>query len=66
MPIRDFIARAQVAGASRFRIMNRHVLPNLLNSLIVPAALWFGWVILLEATLMEATLMEAMLIEATL
>jgi hypothetical protein len=46
--------------------MNRHVLPNLLNSLIVPAALWFGWVILLEATLMEATLMEEMLIEATL
>jgi peptide/nickel transport system permease protein len=48
---RDFIARARVAGASHFRIMYRHILPNLLNSLIVLATLWFGWVILLEATL---------------
>ena len=47
----DFIARARVAGASHVRIMFRHIFPNVVNSLIVLATLWAGWVILLEATL---------------
>jgi peptide/nickel transport system permease protein len=47
----DFVARARVAGASHFRIMRVHILPNLLNSLIVLSTLWVAFVILLEATL---------------
>ena len=47
----DFIARARVAGASDFRIIVRHVFPNVVNTLIVIATLQVGVVILLEATL---------------
>jgi peptide/nickel transport system permease protein len=48
---RDFIHRARVAGASHFRVMTRHILPNVVNSLIVLATLQVGYVIILEATL---------------
>lgn len=51
MKHRDFIARAKVAGASDFRILTRHVFPNVLNTLIVLLTLNVGQVILLEATL---------------
>ncbi len=47
----DYIARARVAGASGFRIITRHVFPNLLNTLIVLVTLQIGFVILLEASL---------------
>jgi peptide/nickel transport system permease protein len=47
----DFIARAKVAGSSPIRIMFRHVLPNVVNTLIVLVTLQVGTVILLEATL---------------
>ena len=47
----DFIARARVAGASNFRMITRHVFPNVVNTLIVIATLQIGVVILLEATL---------------
>ena len=48
---RDFVARARVAGASEFRIMVRHILPNVANTVIVLATLQVGSVIVLEATL---------------
>ena len=48
---RDFIGRAQVAGASNFRIMYRHIFPNLLNTTVVLATLEVGHVIILESTL---------------
>ena len=48
---RDFVARAKVAGASNARIMLKHVLPNIFNSLIVLATLQVGFVIVLESTL---------------
>jgi peptide/nickel transport system permease protein len=48
---RDFIARARVAGASDLRIMLRHILPNVVNTIIVMATLQVGVVIILEATL---------------
>lgn len=48
---RDFIARARVAGASNLRIMLRHILPNLVNTMIVLATLQIGFVIVLEAGL---------------
>lgn len=47
----DFISRAKVAGASNARIIARHVLPNVVNTIIVLATLEVGQVILLEATL---------------
>ena len=47
----DYIDRARVAGASGLRIMLRHVLPNITNTLIVLATLQVGFVILLEAGL---------------
>ena len=47
----DFIARARVSGASDVRIMSRHVLPNVVNSLIVLATLEVGQVIIFEASL---------------
>ena len=49
--LQDFIARAQVSGASHRRIMFRHVLPNVFNSIIVLATLNVGFVIILESTL---------------
>ncbi len=48
---RDFIARARVAGASDFRIMFRHILPNIFSTLLVLATLQVGSVITLESTL---------------
>ena len=47
----DFIARAQVAGASPFRIMVRHIFPNVVNTVVVLATLEVGHVIILESTL---------------
>ena len=47
----DFIARAQVSGASSFRIIVRHVFPNVVNSIVVLATLQVGFVILLESSL---------------
>ena len=49
--VQDFVARAQVAGSSHRRIMLRHVLPNIFNSLVVLATLQVGFVIILESTL---------------
>ena len=48
---RAFVERAKVAGASHFRIITRHLLPNLLNSLVVLATLQLGAVIIFEASL---------------
>ncbi len=47
----DYIARARVSGASSLRIMLKHILPNITNTLIVLATLQVGFVILLEAGL---------------
>ena len=47
----DYIARARVSGASHIRIMVRHILPNITNTVIVLATLQVGFVILLEAGL---------------
>ncbi len=49
--VQDYISRAQVAGSSHRRIMARHVLPNVFNSLVVLATLQVGFVIILESTL---------------
>jgi len=48
---RDFVKLARVAGASKWRIMTAHILPNVLNSVVVLLTLQLGFVIILEATL---------------
>ncbi len=49
--VQDFVSRALVAGSSHRRIMIRHILPNVFNSLVVLATLQVGFVIILESTL---------------
>src|ERR1051325_3274238 len=48
---REFVRLAVVAGCSKWTIMKRHILPNVLNSAIVIASLQLGVVIIAEATL---------------
>jgi peptide/nickel transport system permease protein len=48
---RDFVKLAQIAGASSWQIMITHILPNVLNSVMVLLTLQLGFVIILEATL---------------
>lgn len=48
---RDFVDLARVAGVSPIRIMFKHVLPNINNSLMVLITLMVGWAILTEASL---------------
>src|SRR5712672_2381860 len=47
---REFVRLAIVAGCSKWSIMLRHILPNVLNSAIVLGTLMLGVVILTEAT----------------
>jgi peptide/nickel transport system permease protein len=47
----DFVAQARVNGASDFRIMIRHIFPNVINSLVVMMPLSGGMIILSEAAL---------------
>ena len=48
---RDFVKLARIAGASSLRIMFIHILPNVLNSVVVLLTLQLGFVIIVEATL---------------
>ena len=48
---RDYVASARVAGASRPRIIIRHILPSVINLVIVTATLSTGTIILTEASL---------------
>jgi peptide/nickel transport system permease protein len=48
---RDFVTLARIAGASSRRIMLVHILPNVLNSVVVLLTLQLGFVIIVEATL---------------
>jgi peptide/nickel transport system permease protein len=48
---RDFILATKSIGASDFRLMLRHLLPNVLPVLIVAASLGVGQIILVEAAL---------------
>jgi peptide/nickel transport system permease protein len=48
---REFIALARVAGCSKLRIIRLHILPNVINSVVVLSTLQVGWIIAVEATL---------------
>jgi peptide/nickel transport system permease protein len=46
-----YVALARIAGASSFRIMFRHILPNVMSTILVLASLNTGYVIVIEASL---------------
>ena len=48
---RDFVKLAEIAGASRWRVIKRHILPNVMNTATVLASLTVGVVIIAEASL---------------
>ena len=48
---REFVKLAEIAGASRTRVILRHIMPNVLNSAMVLASLTIGVVIIAEASL---------------
>jgi peptide/nickel transport system permease protein len=48
---REFVKLAELAGASKWRVMRRHILPNVLNTTMVMASLTVGVVIIAEASL---------------
>jgi peptide/nickel transport system permease protein len=48
---REFVEAARALGASDLRIMGRHILPNILQPLIVQAAIGMAGAVLAEATL---------------
>ncbi len=48
---RDFIAQARIVGCSPARIIFRHLLPNVLNTIIVMVTLQVGWSIMVESSL---------------
>jgi peptide/nickel transport system permease protein len=48
---RDYVSLAKVAGCSTATIFRRHLLPNILNTLLVLATLQVGQVIIFEASL---------------
>lgn len=48
---RDYVLMAKVAGGSSFRIISRHMLPNVINTIVVVCSLQLGWAIIVEASL---------------
>src|SRR5262245_9919100 len=48
---REFVKLAEIAGASRWRVIKRHILPNVMNTATVLASLTVGVVIIAEASL---------------
>ena len=48
---RDFIGLARVAGASGPYIVRKHILPNILNTIVVLGTLQVGWAMIVEASL---------------
>jgi peptide/nickel transport system permease protein len=48
---REYVQLAEIAGASRLRVILRHILPNVLNTTMVLASLTIGVVIIAEASL---------------
>ena len=47
----DYVALAQVAGASTFRVLFKHILPGVVNTIMVIATLNIGGLILTESVL---------------
>ena len=47
----DFVSLAVIAGTSKARIMRRHILPNIANTMIIVATFHLGVVIIAESSL---------------
>lgn len=48
---RDFVKLAEVTGASKVRIMVKHILPNVMNTVMVLFSLTIGVAVIIEASL---------------
>ena len=48
---REYVKLAEIAGASKLRVIRRHILPNVMNTAMVLASLTIGVVIIAEASL---------------
>ena len=48
---RDFVAYARMVRCSELRVLMRHLLPNLVGTILVLATLQMGWAIVTEASL---------------
>jgi peptide/nickel transport system permease protein len=48
---REYVKLAEIAGASKLRVIMRHILPNVMNTTMVLASLTVGVVIIAEASL---------------
>jgi peptide/nickel transport system permease protein len=48
---RDFVEAARAVGATRARIVIRHIVPNLMSTLIVQVSLALSWAVLTEGAL---------------
>jgi peptide/nickel transport system permease protein len=48
---REFVKLAEIAGASKLRVIKRHILPNVMNTATVLGSLTVGVVIIAEASL---------------
>jgi peptide/nickel transport system permease protein len=48
---RDFVALAKVTGSSDFRIMAKHIFPNVMNTLVVLTSIGLGGAIMMESGL---------------
>lgn len=47
----EYVSSAQVIGAGTFRIITRHILPNIFGEIMVAGTLWMGTAIMAEASL---------------
>lgn len=47
----DFVAAAEAAGTTKFKLVQRHILPNCLAPVIVQGTLGMGYAVLTEAAL---------------
>ena len=51
LKVREFVLSAQAVGASELRIVLRHIVPNLVSTLIVQISLALSWAVLTEGAL---------------
>ncbi len=47
----EYVSSAKVIGAGSFRIITRHILPNIFGEIMVAGTLWMGTAIMAEASL---------------
>jgi peptide/nickel transport system permease protein len=45
----DYVALAKVTGSSNFRIMRKHILPNIMNTMVVLTSIGLGGAIMMES-----------------